>query len=496
MKGSAHIKITKNKHKGILILLMLPVLFINLSAQNNRVMMDIPLSDSSQLTIEGKHRFLKIAGITGLHVSSLKTKAFVQTTALDSEKGTVSFWITPLEDMNKSFKAIREKNSMSFALLADRFPPRETEKSNFSVYYKGSGYPRCIGRFTNGEYWPKMNSGMAPIVYAEELPLLKNQWYHITLTWDKPANTMFMYINGQVVGYNYSAIKFMETSGKIYLGNPLMVISNLKIQNKVLTENQIKAEYMALRPVGNSLSDETIRSIITPQDKPLLNIQPESSWEQIYACKFDRPSDLDAWAFQTGDLFYEQHKLRVTNEGLYWKTPDTIHNESRGYLWCPFKLEGDCRIEYEFQLLSPKGLSLLIAYASGIQGEDVIEDHGLENTGSMDQMLYHYRNYHWEYVRRVEAIRTDVETQYVNKNPWGESLYVGCVPRFETGRWYKIRFIKIGNRLHGSIDGKTVFDVTDEVNNNGPVFNSGRVVLRQMYHTAMRYRNFAIYRKK
>ena len=115
----------------------------------------------------------------------------------------------------------------------------------------------------------------------------------------------------------------------------------------------------------------------------------------------------------------------------------------------------------------------------------------------MGDMLLNYRNYHWEYMRRVEAMRTDVESQYVNKNPWAKSLYAGCVPRFEQNRWYKIRFIKSGNRLYGSLDGKTVFDVQENANdNNGPVLNSGRVVLRQMYNTAMKYRNFKIYRKK
>jgi len=148
-------------------------------------------------------------------------------------------------------------------------------------------------------------------------------------------------------------------------------------------------------------------------------------------------------------------------------------------------------------MISPRGLALVMWCASGMQGEDVIGDHGLTQSGSMGSMLSRYRNYHWEFVRRVEAMRTDVETQYVNKNPWSKSLYVGCVPRFEPNKWYRLSCIKVGNRLIGLLDGKVVFDVEDDpYDNNGPLLNSGRIVLRQMYHTAMRYRNFVVYRKK
>lgn len=470
------------------------VLSPSLRAQHEEL--TIPLSDDSGLTIEGPHRFVEIAGITGLQVTSLKTKAFAKTTALNSAKGSVSFWMSPLENMDKSQAVGSSKDKMKYPFLADKFPLYNTDSCNFSVFYWGAYYPRVVGRFTQGSFWGQMDYGLAPFVYAEDLPLQKRQWYHFVITWNKPAEILVIYVNGQMVGHNYSAKDFMEANERLYIGNPLMVISRLKIQNQVLTHDQVKKEYVALRPATNGPSDETIRRISTPQDKPALDVKLDDDWKKIYECKFNQPSDLDAWKFQTGDLFYDKFKLEVADQGLYWATPGTIHTETRGYLWCPVKLEGDCWVEYEFQLVSPKGLSLLIVYASGMQGEDVIEEYGLRKTGSMGDMLSNYRNYHWEYMRRVEAMRTDVETQYVNKNPWGKSIYVGCVPRFEQNRWYKIRFVKIGNRLHGSLDGKTVFDVTDNLNNNGPIFSSGRVVLRQMYHTEMRYRNFTIYRKK
>lgn len=484
----------QNLYLLVAISLSLPFLSNCLSAQYNPVKLDIHLNDTTQLTIEGPHRFVKIAGITGLHVRSLKTKAFIETTALQSNRGTLSIWMSPLENIDKSPST--GLNTI-YPLISDYYPLGLVDSASLSVYYNGSGYPRVIARFTEGSYWEQMDYGIAPVVYAEALPLQKGQWYHFVVTWDKLAGKIIMYINGEQVGHNLLAKNFISGKNKVYIGNPLMIVSGLKIQTEILNSAEVKKEYLSMRPVTNQLSDSVIRNIVIPQKKPALNFQLSDSWEKVYNCSFTNKSDLEGWIFQTGDKFRDRFKLDITEKGLYWETPDIIDTESRGYLWCPVKVEGDQWIEFEFQLVSPKGLALLMMCASGIQGEDIIEDHGLSKTGSMGDMLANYRNYHWEYVRRVEAMRTDVETQYVSKNPWEKSLFVGSVPKLEQNRWIKIRFIKIDNKLYGSLDGYTVFEVEDSgFDNNGPVLNSGRVVLRQMYNTAMRYRNFVIYQRK
>ncbi len=116
--------------------------------------------------------------------------------------------------------------------------------------------------------------------------------------------------------------------------------------------------------------------------------------------------------------------------------------------------------------------------------------------GKMSPILAGTRNYHWEFVRRVNVIRTDMETQSVYKNPWGKHLHFGVIPKVERNRWYKLKLIKIGDRLQGSLDGKIVFDVRDHPNQHtGPFLNYGRIALRHMYHTAIRYRNLTVYER-
>jgi len=99
------------------------------------------------------------------------------------------------------------------------------------------------------------------------------------------------------------------------------------------------------------------------------------------------------------------------------------------YLWSPRPFEGDQWIEFDLRLESPAGLALVTACASGMQREDFIADLGVPKTGAMATILRDARNYHWEFIRRVEAMRTDVETHYVSKNPFGHKLHCACVPR-------------------------------------------------------------------
>jgi len=451
------------------------------------------LSDSPEIHIEGPHKFVTINNITGLQVTSLHTNAWFETTALSADEGSISMWMSPLEDIDKSHSV---QGSLVYPLIANKPQTVNDDSTQFSIYYQGTGYPRLIARFTDGSFWGQMDYGLSPFVYAESLKLFKGQWYHIVVNWNKKQKMLNMFINGELVGHNFSAKSFADAGTKLFVGNPLMVISNVSFDKKMLSEQEIEKAYNSVRPASNKIADSAIQAVVRPVDNGPAG-QLDNSWKKVYSCDFNKPADLEGWTFQTGDKYRDKFTLNVSSDGLLWKTPDIIHTESRGYLWCPYYVEGDLCIEYEFQLLSPKGLALVIMCASGTRGEDIIRDQGLKKTGSMADMNGNYRNYHWEYIRRVEAMRTDVETQYVNKNPWGKSLFVGCTKRLEQNKWIKIRFMKTGNRLSGEMDGQKIFDVEDTgFDNNGPLLNSGRIVLRQMYATSMKYRNFKVYQKE
>lgn len=468
------------------------------AATTNARVLVLPLTDAGGVAIEGPHRFRTIAGRTGLHVTSLNTKARVTTDRHAAERGTLSLWFSPLEDLTSSpGNAADSKVAFDFPFVSDAFPPRDVEAGRFGICLTTS-YPALVARFTTGRVFPKLDFGLAPFVYVEKVLLRRGFWYHLALSWDRPARRLRIWINGLLAGLNDRADHFETATGQIFIGNPIMVLRDLRIEDRALDDAAVRERYLADRPRENEVPDADFRRMLVPAFFAPLDLRRDSSWQLAYATDFTRTADAASWVRQgPGEKFMAGFRMAATTEGLLIKTPDQVERETRMYLWSPRAFEGDQWIEFDFRLEGPAGLALVSACASGMQREDFLSDHGVPKTGSMSTILRDVRNYHWEFMRRVEAMRTDVETQYVAKNPFAHRLHCACVPRLESNRWYRLRLVIAGQRLHGSFDGQTVFDLTDTpFGNNGPVYNFGRIGLRQMYHTALRYRNFSVHERR
>ena len=104
----------------------------------------VSLHDSTGIHIEGPHKFAAVNGITGLHVTSLHTNAWIESTALQSTEGAVSLWMSPLEDIDKSPNV---QGSLVYPLISDKPQTVVDDSTHFSIYYQGTGYPRLIARF-------------------------------------------------------------------------------------------------------------------------------------------------------------------------------------------------------------------------------------------------------------------------------------------------------------------------------------------------------------
>lgn len=455
----------------------------------------LPLGDATGITIQGPHQFREISGRTGLQLTSLKTKATISTALSRAPAGTLSLWFSSLEDLTFTRGVESEPRvPFDYPLISDAFPGNILRNSKFGIFVR-AGYPALLAKFAGGSMWERMDYGLAPFGYAEKVLLRRGYWYHLAASWDRPARQIVVYVNGMMTGHNLKADGFEDAAPELHLGNPLFVLRDLRIEPRVLGLEEIGRRYRQDRPPENAVTEADFRAMLTPGFGPPLDLRRDASWRSAYESSFTREAETNAWVLQGPTQKYRpQMRRETTAEGLYLKSPDTIANETRLYLWSPRTFEGDHWVELDFRLESPGGLALLVLCASGMQREDYFADHGVPAHGSMQTILRDLRNYHWEFMRRVEAMRTDVETQYVAKNPFGHRLHASCIPRLEQNRWYRLRFIVAGRRLHGSMNGRTVFDLTDNPYiNNGPVYNFGRLGLRLMYATAMRFRNLSIW---
>mgnify|MGYP006275299023 FL=1 len=488
-------------YKRVALLALLNALFFGSTvAQPTAGEFHAPLCDHTNIAIDGPHRFLNINGFCGFHPTSIKTRATIEPEIHKGETGTVSFWFSPLEDMN-FYMNPKTGNPPAiapcdFLFISDVPMNSNAADISYGIYWTAL-YPQLMGKFKSESVWKNLNYGLAPFVYAEAVPLLKGYWYHVALTWNKPQNRLKIFVNGILAGYNNQADDFDPVPEKLFVGNTMMVMKDLKFTTGILDENQLRHTYTAESPDGNEAADQDVKKNLLVMEKPDFNMQRDDTWEKVYSCSFTKPEDLDDWIFQTGDQFRNQFELRTTSEGLLIKTPQTIHKETRMYLWSPRTFEGDQWVEFDFKVLSEEGLALVVICASGYRREDFFQDYSIPKTGSMSFMLNNMRNYHWEYMRRVALGRMDVSTHYLAKNPWKYRMYYSCFPQLENDQWHKLRFIKMGHRLIGSIDDKIIFDMMDQPDiNNGPVLNFGRIGLRQMFKTTMLYNNFVVYEKK
>lgn len=458
------------------------------------------LNDLTNLTTEGEYRFVTINGLKGFQPTSIHTKAFIKTNLHQGEKGTISFWFSPMEELDffpsAGSRPKEDPNAFDYPFISDVFPPNQTNKMNFGIVWH-NGDPQILGKFSSGGIWSKMDYTLPPFAFIEKIPIHPGSWYHLAMTWDKNAGQIEIYTNGVLMGFNHQAADFMKGNEVLYIGCPMMVMRELSITQEIMSPDQLKIEYLKHKIPANKQADAEIAKLTTPAYGPQSDLKIDDSWEKAYVCSFTQKSDLDGWHFQTDEEYLDSMIVETSPEGLFFKTPDKIDNATRLTLWGPKTFEGDQCLDVDFRLETPRGLALVFLCASGVAREDFINDHELKMTGKMSPILGGTRNYHWEFVRRVNVIRTDMETQSVYKNPWGKHLHLGVIPKIEQDKWYKLRMIKIGDRIQGSIDGKIVFDVTDHPDqHHGPVFNFGRIGIRHMYHTGVWHRNLVVYQHK
>lgn len=212
---------------------------------------------------------------------------------------------------------------------------------------------------------------------------------------------------------------------------------------------------------------------------------------------FKKPSDLDSFYVQGNPVSVE-----VVPEGLQVETIDKLYTgrllDSQVYVWTAKPFEGDLYVEYEFKVLRPGGLSLLMVQASGMNREDFMADYPLRKGGRMTTVYGEdVRNYHWEYYREMADMRNDNQNSALMKNPFLYPLSFSALTiPVDHSKWHKLQFLQRGNRLIGAINGVITVEATDDgFTNNGPVYNFGRIAIRCMLHSKMLYRNLRVYNK-
>jgi hypothetical protein len=453
---------------------------------------------SQRPEVSGPHRFVKIGGKIGYQPLSLKSSLRIPTDLHAKNEGSILLSICPMETLAVAaglpWYLDKDPHAQTFALLSDALPANDLSKSVFSWFWSSRWHPQMVAAFG-----PRPSDfSLTPCIVVEHLPLREKTWYQLAFTWNKSQHRLRIYVDGILCGTVDYPFDPQPPHPQLYLGNTDMALADLRLYDRELSASQVSGAFAGAAIADDPKVTAELRSLFTVQPRPPADWSPDSTWKLSYQTSFTKPEDLKGWIQQgcTAEP-YKMKAMETTPEGLLLQTRDVIDNETRMYLWSPQNFEGDIAVQYDFRPEQDSGLALLVVQASGMQREDFITDHPRRTSGSMGTIICdRVRNYHWEYFRRTGDVRADLGTQVLVKNPWARPLGMSTLDRLAVNQWHRLLFLQEGAHLRAALDGRWVLDLRDDpFINNGPVLNFGRIGLRVMYKTRMRFRDLKVWNR-
>jgi hypothetical protein len=467
---------------------------------------DFSFKDTTAVKLTGPARVLNIEGRKGVNLTSIHSLLQLKAHNMNEKRGTITMWVLSLEDLGtanaKNSMAISNPFWTTYPFLSDFPNPQDIVSANFKMVFLNGWHPNLMALFGKGKlYETAFDLPHKALVEVSHFSFKKRIWYNFSLTWDYEKDQYRMYVNGVSVGKEdqHTAFKFHRDTinSSLYLGNPTFCYSDIKFYNTNLDQNQLYNIFKKESIKFNPLLDEELKHIYEGKNRKSFNWKVDKSWTPKLNLSLTNPTDIDS--------FYVQGKpvqVGITNEGLLLETIDeemtATKLDKQMYIWTKKPFEGDLYVEYEYKTLRRGGLSLLLTQASGMNREDFMEDYPLRTSGRMT-MIYgeDVRSYHWEYYREMADMRNDLDNSAFIKQPWNYPLAFGSQDAPLTiDTWHKLQFRQIGNKIVGAIDGKIMFECTDDgFINNGPVMEFGRIAIRLMIHSKMVFRNLKVYNR-
>lgn len=467
---------------------------------------------SVELKPAGKHSFEHVSGSPGWipeHPRSALRVPFEGWS--DGTAGTLSAWVSPLEEVGPWVivdSDIEGENGLPvLPVFSDTYPRRNESESVLALtVYPGSRVglqARGIGRGSG--YLPEYIDSSRPLVtggreqseltqatlYQPSFPMQPGKWYHVGIGWDVDQNRLEMYANGECINIGEDRA-FNVPDQAIYIGNPFMAVANVRGSDRLLDAEEVTESFEVDRTTHDRALDPASRSATHGVTYDPISVDRESYTLQTELALTDQ-SEVDQFV-QHGPDDTILRECRATPEGLLFETPDTWKHQACTTLWAPGNYEGDVLVECDFKLERPEGLALLIFNASTFDRADVIDHRNYDETGHMRTLLSDMRAYWWEFHRKTPPTRKRDDTHILLKAPHGNPPLddnIGDLP--DVGTWHTLTVSKEGDRIRGAIDDTVLVDADEsDFPGNGPSLNTGRVGIRHMQKTRIRYRDLRV----
>lgn len=452
---------------------------------------------------DASFRILELNGRLGVQPTSIKHPLSFDRHTLNETRGSFSLWMFSTEHVSSYLKrdvmfTAENQNPGKFSVLIDTPEIGDFDRAHFALTLDTSWHPGLIAKFYEGNEFPDVvNPPHLAYAFSSAFEFHPERWYQFWVTWDFNAEKIRVYANGVLVAaedrFHREFVRALARP-TLYGGRPTFCYGQLDFYDTVFAADQISDAYRAAAPYRDEAFDHELARVHAGVDVPSDSWEPDGLWEIVYERSMRESDVLNEFAAQ-GD----SESITVRDDGLHVTTlplPYQSENFHRQlYLWTRQTFEGDILIEFEFKPLQEFGLALVVFQASGMSREDFMADYPPRTSGRM--LTVHsedVRNYHCEYYRNMNAVRNDIASAAVIKNPYQWPLAYGTLPApLEPGVWHRLRIRSERGLIAVTLDGRRVCEGRDiPLANNGPILTFGRVALRQMVDTRMVYRNLRI----
>lgn len=430
----------------------------------------------------------------------------------DATAGTLTAWVSPLEGVGSWYPVatadVGQRGIARLPVVTDAYPPRRLAESTLALAVyptpliglearvargRRGFLPEDIENGTN-EFVPDPGDAERPRarVLIHDLQLRRGYWYHVGLGWDIDRGRIELYLDGELANAA-EGVAFDRPDDALYFGNPMVGLADLRASDRLLGPDVVAETYAADRDRTDRRIDPHTETFLHGSEPTPMTAEPADYTLQTEMSLTD-PADVARWTPHGPDTTTLK-QLRATPEGMLVETRDTWDVDNLCTLWGPDRYESDIHVEYEFRVERDDGLAIFVFDATTHDRGDVLDHRDYPATGSMKTIISNVRNYWWEYFRRTPPARDDASTHLLVKGPHHHPpLGHNVCEMPEPNTWHTLTVNKEQDRIRCAIDGRCVFDVEDSSGaGNGPSYNAGRIGLRHMQKTRVRYRNLRVH---
>jgi len=470
-----------------------------------------PVQGSEAAEQQGPFRLLSHQGRLGLQGQSVQSRLVLPVDINRMPAGTLTQWILPVEELSYRYSCGDSRgahpgvDANNHILIGDHPDHENVHDSAFALIWDCGWYP---------QYWVKFfkkylyHSGFQPtpklLAAAGHMSFERLRWVQVAVTWDKPSSYAAIYVNGICISEspdNEGPLEADPCGTQLYAGSTAFAVGDITVLDRKLEHAGLWEQFEKENTQPDPAYQQKLKDMYYGENPGGLSFQPDAEWSRELTLSLKEPDHLKAFYVQG-----MKDSPSITPEGLEIHTseemPDMKKQEEdrcQMYLWSEQSFEGDLYLTYEYMPLKEGGLSLLLTQASGLQGEDFLNEYPRRTTGSMSMVCWeNVRNYHWEYYREVSDVPPGSATSGLIKNPWITPLaYRRVLEPTEKNVWHRLEFLQQGERIRGALDGVLQFDVLDSGSRgNGPVYRHGHFAIRCMLRSHLRFRNLEVWNRK